>query len=95
MANVKTEEENFALSSWGERTTWHNNAEYGYCTGVTYMNNGCIILYYEPKSDKHEFYASARLIHKERVYNLRTHTEVAQLGWVRIVKKWARKIWKK
>ena len=95
MANVKTEEENFALSSLGEWTNWDKNPEYGYYRGVIYTNNGCITLYYQPNSDEHISYADARFIHKGRVYDLRTYSEVTQLGWVRIVKKWARKIWKK
>ena len=94
MARVKTKEENFALSSLGEWTNWDKNPEYGYYHGVTYTKNGCISLYYEPKSDEDKFYAYARFVHKGRVYDLRTYTEVTQLGWVRIVKKWARKIWK-
>ena len=92
MGKIKIEKSSFALSCMGEWTTWDKNAQYNYYNGFCYTKSGIIKLHYQPDSKDNGFYATARFIHNNRVHDLVTEQEVTQLGWVRIVKKWAREI---
>lgn len=96
MAKVKTNEDSYACSCLGEFTNWDFNSRYGYSFGMCTTKSGIISLYYQPKSKEFgntETYATARIVHNKRIYNLRTNDKVTRLGWTRIVKKWARNIW--
>jgi len=93
MAKIKTEEDTLCFSTLGEWTNWNNNKEYGYSMGVTLTRQGMIDLYWQKKDEETFAYATARIIHEGEIYDLRTHDKVTKLGWVRIAKKWARKIW--
>ena len=90
MAKVKTKEFDFAIG--GEWTYWDFNRA-GYYNGIIHTSNGLIKLYYQPKSEEDEFVADARIAYQGRIYEIRTEDEVTRLGWIRIVKKWARNIW--
>ena len=93
MSKIKTEEDSYALGS--EYTDWDFNYINGYYTGVTYTSHGFINLYYQTEKNRGlgEFVATATIIHKGRVYQLKTYSTVTRLGWVRIAKKWAKAIW--
>jgi len=90
MAKIKTEEDDWAIGS--EWTNWDYKRT-GYYTGTIYTSNGLICFYYQPKSQEDNFIASAKFTYQGRMYTLNTKDEVTKLGWVRIVKRWARKIW--
>lgn len=97
MSKVRTNEDNYACSHLGEFTNWSYNSLYGYSNGTCITKLGIINLYYEFESE--DFggsanYATARIVHNGRIYDLRTHDKVTSLGWTRITKKWAKNIWK-
>ncbi|NVL90743.1 MAG: hypothetical protein HWN69_07090 [Desulfobacterales bacterium] len=91
MAKIRTEEDDFAIGS--EWTNWDYNSRHGYYNGIIHTSNGLIKLYYQPKTTGYKFMAIAKLAYNGRIYSLKIEDEVTRLGWVRIVKKWARKIW--
>lgn len=90
---IKTNEDSFACSVLGEFTNWDFNNNYGYYKGVCVTKSGIIELYYQSVED-YEDYATARIVHNNRIYDLRTTDTVTRLGWTRITKKWAKNIWK-
>lgn len=95
MAKIKTNENSFACSYLGEFTDWDYNSKYGYSKGICVTRLGIIELYYQFKSEDFdvENYATARVIHNRRIYDLRTNDKITSLGWTRIAKKWAKNIW--
>ena len=94
---IKTSKSSF----WnGEFTNWDYNKEYDYATGECYTKQGVISLYIQ--GEKHlgtKSAASARLMHKGRIFDINTDLDnrkkrITRLGWIRMAKKWAKEIWK-
>lgn len=87
---TKTQESNYAVGT--EYAQWDDNRENGYSFGLCFTKQGFIKLYYQPIKRNWDFCAWAIVIHKGRIRQLITEDEVTRLGWLRIAKKWARKI---
>ncbi len=88
MKRIETEE---AVYTWRPRRNtidWRGDERHYYNDGYYYTEYGVIkLLYYPPD-------AVATIDYKGKMYRLSTHQKVTRLGWARIAKRWADKIWK-
>lgn len=73
---------------WIEENTMSNITYY---SGAYLTPDGWIELQWKPDGGWPR--TKARIIHKGYCYTLRTKDKVTQLGWIRIAKRWAKKIW--
>jgi len=91
MSKIKTHERSFSIGRGWSSVCYYKE---GYYKGLIYTPKGIIDIYISPKPDigRGNFYAKASILHKGRYYHLKTYAELTKLGWIRIAKKWARKI---
>lgn len=83
---IKTHEDSCAISRTNEWTYWQDNREYRYSTGICFTKAGMISLFIQ------EGDASASIIHSGRRFTLWGKGKITKPNWIRIAKKWARKI---
>ena len=73
-------------------TTWYEDSQHYYASGVSYMKNCIIEMFHQPETDDYRPYATARIVHNGKLLGISTQQNVTKMGWVRIARKWARKI---
>ena len=88
MSKIEQSTHSFGIGSgW---TSWLDNDELNYADGTCFTKDGIIILYWQVDDGVNN--ASARIMHKGRVYELDLEGKITKLGLVRMAKKWAREI---